>query len=163
MINTAQPASNSVYGREKLFWYDKINFSNHVCHYGAVVKEFLACADKPGSTPSDAAFSFFVSFFSHYFFFCPFFLYSYCRPCWSCTWINIYFKLKSGGLFWKRDTKTLDLHTGQAYDQIKNISCQDMSLLWNGWIFFNVSWHHDKNTQYTTNCTNLQPTPTSKS
>ena len=31
----------------------------------------------------------------------------------------IYFKLKSGGLFWKRDTKTLDLHTGQAYDQIK--------------------------------------------
>ena len=38
-----------------------------------------------------------------------FFLYSYFRPCWSCTWINIYFKLKSGGLFWKRDTKTLDL------------------------------------------------------
>ena len=34
-----------------------------MCHYGAVVKEFLACADKPGSTPSDAAFSFFVSFF----------------------------------------------------------------------------------------------------
>ena len=106
MINTAPPASNSVYGREKLFWYDKINFSNHVCHYGAVVKEFLACADKPGSTPSDAAFSFFVSFFSHYFFFCPFFLYSYCRPCWSCTWINIYFKLKSGVLFWKRDFKS---------------------------------------------------------
>ena len=22
----------------------------------------------------------------------------------------------------------------------KNISCQDMSLLWNSWIFFNVSW-----------------------
>ena len=141
------------------------------CHYGAVVKEFLACADKPASTPSDAAFSFFLSFsfaglvyfFSHYFFFWPFFLYSYFRPCWSCTWINIYFKLKSRGLFWKRDTKTLDLHTGQAYDQIKNISCQDMSLLWNRWIFFNVSWHHDTNTQYTTNCTNLQPTPTSKS
>ena len=117
MINTAQPPSNSVYGREKLFLYDKINFSNHVCHYGAVVKEFLACADKPGSTPSDAAFSFFVLFFfsglvyffSHYFFFWPYFPYSYCRPCWSCTWINIYFKLKSGGLFWKRDTKTLDL------------------------------------------------------
>ena len=30
MINTAPTASNSVYGREKLFWYDKINFSNHV-------------------------------------------------------------------------------------------------------------------------------------
>ena len=40
MINTAPPTSNSVYGREKLFWYDKIDFSNHVCHCGAVVKEF---------------------------------------------------------------------------------------------------------------------------
>ena len=48
-----------------------------MCHCGAVVKEFLACADKPGSTPTDAAFSFFVSFFfsclvyffEHYFFF----------------------------------------------------------------------------------------------
>ena len=28
MINTAPPTSNSVYGREKLFWYDKINFPN---------------------------------------------------------------------------------------------------------------------------------------
>ena len=63
MINTALPASNSVYGREKLFWYDKINFSNHVCHCGAVVKELLARADKPGSTPGDAVFCFFVPFF----------------------------------------------------------------------------------------------------
>ena len=55
MINTAPQASNSVYGREKLFRYDKINFSNHVCHCGAVVKELLAPADKPGSTPGDAA------------------------------------------------------------------------------------------------------------
>ena len=63
--------------------------------------------------------------------------------------------------FGKGISKALDLHTGQAYDQIKTISCQDMSLLWNSWIFFNVSWHHDKHTQYTTNCTNLHPTPTS--
>ena len=54
----------SVYGREKLFWYDKINFSNHVCHCDAVVKEFLARADKPRSTPCNAAFCFFVPFFS---------------------------------------------------------------------------------------------------
>ena len=60
---TAPPASNSVYGSEKLFWYDKINFSNHVCHCGAVVKELLARADKPGSTPGDAVFCFFVPFF----------------------------------------------------------------------------------------------------
>ena len=62
--------------------------------------------------------------------------------------------------FGKGISKVLDLHTGQAYDQMKTISCQDMSLLWNSWIFFNVSWHHDKHTQYTTNCTNLHPTPT---
>ena len=69
-------ASNSDYGREKLFSYDKINVSNHVCHCGAVVKEFLARAVKPGSTPGDAAFCFFVPFFSlffHYFSFWPFF------------------------------------------------------------------------------------------
>ena len=70
-----------------------------------------------------------------------FFLYSYCWPCWSCTWINLYFKVKSRVLL---ISKVLDLHTGQAYDQIKTVGCQDMSLLWNSWIFFNVSWHHDK-------------------
>ena len=47
-------ASNSYYGREKLFPYDKTNESKHVCHCGAVVKELLARADKPGSTPGDA-------------------------------------------------------------------------------------------------------------
>ena len=60
MINTAPPASNRVYGREKLFWYDKIKFSNHVCHCGAVVKELLERADKPDSTPGGAVFCFFV-------------------------------------------------------------------------------------------------------
>ena len=64
MINTAPPASNSVYGREKLFGYDKINLPDHVCHCGAVVKELHAPADKPGSTPGDAVFCFFVLFFS---------------------------------------------------------------------------------------------------
>ena len=34
-----------------------------MCHYGAVVKELLARADKPGSTPGDAVFCFFVPFF----------------------------------------------------------------------------------------------------
>ena len=40
-----------------------------MCHCGAVDKEFLARADKPGSTPGDAAFCFFVPFFSSLFFF----------------------------------------------------------------------------------------------
>ena len=38
--------------------------------------------------------------------FWPVFLYSYCWPCWSCTCINTYFKLKSGVLFLKRDFKS---------------------------------------------------------
>ena len=108
----------------------------------------------------------FSSLFGQFFFntifpFGLFFLYSYCRPCWSCTWINSILSLSLEFSFGKGISKALDLHTGQAYDQIKTISCQDMSLLWNSWIFFNVSWHHDKHTQYTTNCTNLHPPPTS--
>ena len=107
-----------------------------MCHCGAVVKEFLACAVKPGSTPGDAAFCFFVPFFSLFgvFFlntFFPFGLFFFILTADPAGYAlgSIYFKLKSGVLFWKRDFKTLDLHTGQAYDQIKTISCQDMSLL----------------------------------
>ena len=37
-----------------------------MCHCGAVVKELLVPADKPGSTPAYAVFCFFVPFF----FFC---------------------------------------------------------------------------------------------
>ena len=88
-------------------------------------------------------------FFLHNFSFWPFFLYSYCWPCWSCTWINIYFKLKSGVLFWKRDFKSSWSAYWPSLLPEKTISCQDMSLLWNSWIFFNVSWHHDK--QHTVN------------
>ena len=34
-----------------------------MCHYGAVVKELLARADKPGSTLGDAVLCFFVPVF----------------------------------------------------------------------------------------------------
>ena len=34
-----------------------------MCHFGAVVKELLERADKPGSTPRDPVFCFFVPFF----------------------------------------------------------------------------------------------------
>ena len=67
------------------------------------------------------------------------------------------FKLKFGVLIWKRDFKSSWSAYWPSFKQIKTISCQDMSLLWNSWIFFNVSWYHDKHTQYTTNCTNLHP------
>ena len=39
------------------------NLSIHVCHYGVVVKELLARVNKPGSTPGDAVFCFFIPFF----------------------------------------------------------------------------------------------------
>ena len=102
-----------------------------MCHFGAVVKELLARAGKPGSTPGDAV--------SLYRFFCP---------VWSIFFNTIF----PFGLFFFMVTadhaghalgslyilslspefyfeKALELHTGQAYDQIKTISCQDMSLL----------------------------------
>ena len=63
MVNTAPLASNSVFGREKLFWYEKINFSYHLCHCGAVVKQLLERANKPGSTPGDAVFFFLCTVF----------------------------------------------------------------------------------------------------
>ena len=152
MINTAPPASNSVYGREKMFWYDKINFHNLVCHCGTVVKEFLARADKPGSTPGDAAFCSFLKFFfpvwslffNTIFPFGLFFFILTADPAGHALGSIYILSLSPEFYFGKGISKALDLHTGQAYDQIKTISCQDMSLLWNSWIFFNVSWHHDK-------------------
>ena len=64
--------------------------------------------------------------------------------------------------FGKGISKALDLHNSHAYDQKKAISCQDMSLLWNSWIFFSMLVDIvTNNTQYTTKCTNLHPTPTS--
>ena len=151
MRNTAPPASNSVYGREKLFGYDKINFSDHVCHCGAVVKELLAPADKPGSTPGEAVFCFFVLFFvclvsflNTIFPFGLFFFILTTDPAGHALG-SIYILSSSPEFYFgKGISKALDLHTGQAYDQKKTISCQDMSLVWNSWIFFNVSWHRDK-------------------
>ena len=92
----------------------------------------------------DAAFCFYVLFFfpvwsfflTLFFFLAFFFYYSYCRPCWSCTWINIYFKLKSGVLFWKRDFKSSWSAYWLSFNyQIKTISCQDMCLFWSSWFF----------------------------
>ena len=50
--------------QKNCFDMTKLILSNNVCHCGAVVKEFLESADKPGSTPGDAAFCLFVPCFS---------------------------------------------------------------------------------------------------
>ena len=125
-----------------LMWQNQSG-SDHVCHCGAAVKEVLAPADKPSSPPGNAVFCFFVPFFFLFglfltlFFLLAFFLYSYCWPCWSCTWINIYFKLKSGVLFWKRDFKSSwsaywpSLRPEKNHKLSRNVSPP--------WIFFKVS------------------------
>ena len=109
-----------------------------MCHCGAVVKELLAPADKPGSTPGDTVFCFFVPFFFFFsvwslfnsiFPFGLFFFIFTADPAGHAFWINIYFKRKSGVFREKGFQKpALDLHTGQPYDKKKTISCQDISL-----------------------------------
>ena len=48
---------------------NKFTSSNHECHLGAVVKELLVRADKPGSTPGHAVLCFIVIPFFFFFFF----------------------------------------------------------------------------------------------
>ena len=90
-------------------------------------------------------------FFETQFFLWAVFLYSYCWPCWSYTWINIYFKLKPGVLFWKKDFKSSWLAYWPSLRPQKTISCQDMSLLWNSWIrFFLKCWLTSGQTTHST-------------
>ena len=155
MINTAPPASNSVYGREKLFWYGKINFFLKIMCV-TVVQWSRSCLqvqiNRVRFPASDAVlcflvpffFSCLVSFFNTIFPFDRFFFILTADPPGHALGSIYILSLSPEFYFGKGISKALDLHTGQAYDQIKTISCQDMSLLWNSWIFFNVSWHHDK-------------------
>ena len=85
-----------------------------------------------------------VSFFKHYFSFWLFFLYSYCWPCWSCTWINIYFKLKSGLVFWKRYFKSSWSAYWPSLRPDKNHKLSRHVPPLKRLNFFNVSWHHVK-------------------
>ena len=75
MINTAQPASKSVYAEKNGFDITKLIFPNkYVWQCGAAVKELLAAADERGSTPGNTAFS--VSLYRFFpFFFCLVFVF----------------------------------------------------------------------------------------
>ena len=119
MINTAPPASNSlfqVFGRLKNGFDITKLISQIMCVIVVqnMVKELFTRADKPGSTPGDAVFCFFVFvlffLFSGLCFLTLFFLLA-CFPLFLLQTlliilINIYFSLKSGVLFWKRDFKS---------------------------------------------------------
>ena len=109
-----------------------------MCHCGAVVKELLARADKPGSTPGDAVFCFLyrfyrfsclVSFFNTIFSFGLFFFILTADPAGHALGSIYILSLSPELYFGKRISKALDLHTRQAYDQIKTIGSHDMSLL----------------------------------
>ena len=66
----------------------------------------------------------------------------------NCTWINIFQP------FWKRDVKNCwSAPWPSLRPQKKNVSCQNMSLLWNSSVDIVTN-----NSQYTTTCTNLHPT-----
>ena len=54
MINTAQPASKSIYAEKNGFDITNLIFQNiYVWQCGAAVKELLAAADELVSTPGD--------------------------------------------------------------------------------------------------------------
>ena len=101
-----------------------------------MVKELLARADKPGSTPGDAAFCFFVpsvfpvwSIFNTIFPFGLFFFILTADPAGHALGSIYTLSLSPDFYFGKGISKALDLYTGLAYDQVKTISCQYMSLL----------------------------------
>ena len=135
MIDTAPPASNRVYGREKLFGYDKINFSDHVCHCGAEVRSYLLQQINRVRLPvtlfSVSLYFFFclVSFLNTIFPFGLFFFILTAEPAGHALG-SIYILSSSPEFYFgKGISKALDLHTGQAYDQKKTTSSQDMSLV----------------------------------
>ena len=68
----------------------------------------------------------FVSFFNTIFPFGIFFLYSYCWPFGQALGSIYILSLSPEFYFGEGISKALDLHTGQAYDKIKTIGCQDI-------------------------------------
>ena len=93
--------------------------------HSAVVKELLARADKPGSTPGDAVFCLFVPFLLFYF--ClvlvfPFRLFFFiltADPAGHAIGSIYILSLRPDYYFGKGISRVVDLRTGQAYGQKK--------------------------------------------
>ena len=156
MINTAPPASNGVFhvfGRLKNgFDITKLIFQI-MCV--TVVQWPRSCLHVQINRVRLPVTLFSVSLCRFFFLFSlcflilsfPFGLFSFfltADPAEHALWINIYFTLKSGVLFWKRDFKSSWSAYWPSLRPKKPISSQHMSLLWNSLIFFSVSWRHDK-------------------
>ena len=131
--------------QRKLFWYDKIIFSNHVCHCGAVVKVLLARADNPVRLPatlfSVSLYQFFVFLFGLFFLtlFFPFGLFFFiltADPAGHALGSIYILSLTVEFYFGKGISKPfLICILAKLTTRKKNMSCQDMSLLWNSWFF----------------------------
>ena len=128
-------------------------------------KELLALADKP-MLFSVSLYRFFflfgLSFFNTIFPFGLFFFILTSDPAGHALGSIYILRLSPEFYFRKGISKALDLHTGQAYDQIKAISPVKTCPSSETAKFFSMLVDiMTNNTQYTTNCTNLHPTPTS--
>ena len=96
--------------------------------------------------------------FSLCFSFWPVFLYSYCSPCWSCTWIRSFILEKGFQVFL---ICTLAKLTARKTTNDKLWSHVPSPLKQLNSVFSVLVDTTTNNTQYTTNCTSLHPTPTS--
>ena len=151
MINTAPPASNSVYGREKLFWYHKL--IRQIMRV-TVVQWSRSCLhvqiNRVRLPATLFAVSLYLFFLFGLLFLTLFFLLAFFSLFLLLTLLvmnldqSIYFKLKSGVLFWKRDFKSSWSAYWPSLQPEKNHKLSRHVLPLKQLNFFNVSWHHDK-------------------
>ena len=137
MINTAPPASNSVYGRENFFRITLFSVS---------------------------LYRFFFFFLNTIFPFSLFFTVDPAGHALGSIYQYIFRAWVRSFILQKGFQKLLICILAMLTTRKKNISCQDLCLLWNSWFFFFFSVLVDimtNNIQYTTDCANLHPTPTS--
>ena len=131
-----------------------------------MVNEFLARADIPGSTSQRRCFLFLCTFFFS-FDLCfltryPFGLFSFILTADPADYAlgSIYILSSSEFYFGKGISRAHDLRTGQAYGQKKIYAVKICSSSETAEFFSMSDDIMTNNTQYTTNRTNLLPTPT---
>ena len=150
MINTAAPASNSVFqvfGRLRngfditklIFQVTVVQWSRSCLHMQINWVRLLA------TLFSVSLYLFFSSVCS--FAFGPFSFILTADPADYAHWSIYILRLRPKFYFGKGISRS-EPNSWSAYwpslRPEKTVSCQDMSLFWNSWTVLNVSWHHDK-------------------
>ena len=156
MINTAPPASNSVFqvfGRLRngfditklIFQVTVVQWSRSCLHMQINWVRLLA------TLFSVSLYLFFLlfalCFFNAIFAFGPFSFILTADPADYARW-SIYILRLSPKFYFGKGISRSEPNSWSAYwpslRPEKTVSCQDMSLFWNSWTVLNVSWHHDK-------------------